>query len=86
VPSLRPILLLVVTLQIIASFNLVGQPQFMTGGGPGDDTRPVLMYIYETGFLGRQELGQAAAMALLVAAIMIVVSVVNFKFFSSERS
>ncbi len=88
VPSLRPILLLVVTLQVIASFNLVGQPQIMTGGGPGNETRPVLLYVYETGFTagGLFQLGQAAAMALVVAVIMLVVSVINFRVFSSERA
>jgi multiple sugar transport system permease protein len=89
-PSLRPVLLLVVTLQIIASFQLVGQPQLMTGGGPpsalGGETTPVLMHIYNVGFQGRRELSVAAAMALVVAAIMVVVSVINFRLFSSERS
>ncbi|HEX5829271.1 MAG TPA: sugar ABC transporter permease [Candidatus Limnocylindrales bacterium] len=89
-PSLRPILLLVVTLQIIASFQLVGQPQLMTGGGPpsalGGETTPVLLHVYNIGFQGRRELSIAAAMALVVAAMMVVVSVVNFRLFSSERS
>ena len=89
-PSLRPILLLVVTLQIIASFQLVGQPQLMTGGGPpsalGGETAPALLHIYNTGFQGRRELSLAAAMALIVAAMMVVVSIVNFRLFSSERS
>ncbi|PZR64718.1 MAG: sugar ABC transporter permease [Chloroflexi bacterium] len=87
VPSLRPILLLVVTLQVIASFNLVGQPQLMTGGGPPvNETTPVLLYIYNTGWTGRYELGEAAAMAMVVALIMVVVSVINFRFFASERA
>ncbi len=89
-PSLRPILLLVVTLQIIASFQLVGQPQLMTGGGPpstgGGETAPVLLHVYNVGFQGRREISQAAAMSLVVAAFMVVVSVVNFRLFSSERS
>ena len=89
-PSLRPILLLVITLQVIASFQLVGQPQLMTGGGPpselGGETAPVLLHVFSTGFGGRRELSLAAAMALIVAAIMIVVSIINFRLFSSERS
>jgi len=86
VPSLRPILLLVVTLQVIASFNLIGQPQIMTGGGPGNETRSVLQYVYETGFTtgGQFQLGQAAAMALIVAVIMLVISLFNFRFFRAE--
>jgi multiple sugar transport system permease protein len=88
VPSLRPILLLVITLQVIASFNLVGQPQIMTGGGPGNETRSVLQYVYETGFTagGQYQLGQAAAMALIVAVIMLVISIINFRVFRSDAA
>ncbi|MFN2483566.1 MAG: carbohydrate ABC transporter permease [Candidatus Limnocylindria bacterium] len=89
VPSLRPILLLVVTLQIIASFNLVGQPQIITGGSPPTaETTPVLLHIYNVGFTPgeRYQMGPAAAMALIVAMIMLVISVINFRFFSSERA
>lgn len=87
-PSLRPVLLLVITVQVIASFNLVGQPQIMTGGGPGNETRLVLQYVYETGFTagGQYQLGQAAAMALIVALIMVAISVINFRVFRSDRT
>ncbi len=89
-PSLRPILLLVITLQVIASFQLVGQPQLMTGGGPpseaGGETTPVLLHVFNVGFSGRRELSLGAAMALVVAAIMVVISIINFRLFSSERS
>lgn len=87
VPVLRPVLLLVTTLQIIASFNIVGQPQIMTGGGPGNETRSVLQYVYETGFTtgGQFQLGQAAAMALIVALLMLVVSVINFRVFRADE-
>jgi multiple sugar transport system permease protein len=87
VPSLRPILLLVVTLQIIASFNLVGQPQIITNGGPPTaQTTPVLLHLYNVGFRSPFDVGLAAAMAVVVAVVMVVVSVINFRFFSSERA
>jgi multiple sugar transport system permease protein len=87
VPSLRPILLLVVTLQIIASFNLVGQPQIITNGGPPTaQTTPVLLHLYNVGFRSPFDVGLAAAMAVVVAVVMVAVSVVNFRFFSSERA
>jgi multiple sugar transport system permease protein len=88
IPSLRPILLLVITLQVIASFNLVGQPQIMTSGGPPTaQTTPVLLHIYNVGFTAgeRYQMSPAAAMSFVVAAIMVVVSVINFRVFSSER-
>lgn len=87
IPSLRPILLLVITLQIIASFNLVGQPQIITAGGPATaQTTPVLLHLYNTGFRSPFDIGLAAAMAVIVAIVMIVVSIINFRFFSSERA
>ncbi|MCA1588764.1 MAG: sugar ABC transporter permease, partial [Chloroflexi bacterium] len=89
IPALRPILLLVITLQVVASFNLVGQPQIITNGGPPTaETTPVLLHIYNVGFTAaeRYQLGPAAAMAFVVAAIMVVVSIINFRFFSSERA
>ncbi|HVM24841.1 MAG TPA: sugar ABC transporter permease [Candidatus Limnocylindrales bacterium] len=89
VPSLRPILLLVITLQVIASFNLVGQPQIITNGGPPTaQTTPVLLHIYNVGFaqIGRFELSVAAAMSFLVALIMVAVSVINFRIFRSDES
>jgi multiple sugar transport system permease protein len=88
VPMLRPILLLVITLQVIASFNLVGQPQIMTNGGPPTaQTTPVLLHIYNVGFTAgeRYQMSPAAAMSFIVAAIIVVVSVINFRLFSSER-
>jgi multiple sugar transport system permease protein len=88
VPSLRPVLLLVITLQIIASFNMVGQAQIMTGGGPGNETRTGLLYMYETGFTngGQFQLGQAAAMGLIVAGMMVIVSIINFRVFRSDEA
>ncbi|MDQ4036435.1 MAG: sugar ABC transporter permease [Chloroflexota bacterium] len=87
VPSLKPILLLVVTLQVIASFNLVGQPQIITNGGPPTaQTTPVLLHLYNVGFRSPFDIGLAAAMAVVVAVVMVIVSVINFRFFSSERA
>lgn len=89
IPSLRPILLLVITLQVIASFNLVGQPQIITNGGPPTaQTTPVLLHIYNVGFsgIGRFELGVAAAMSFLVALIMVAVSIINFRIFRSDEA
>lgn len=50
VPSLRGVIILVVLLQMVASFKLFGQPWLLTGGGPGTSTRPMVQYIYQTAF------------------------------------
>ncbi len=87
-PMLRPVMLFIVTTSIIASFNLFGQPFFMTNGGPprpggGGSTQPVMFEIYNMGFV-RHFVGTAAAMSLIVAAIMIIISYANFKIFQSR--
>lgn len=87
-PMLRPIMLFIVTISIIASFNLFGQPFFMTAGGPalasgGGSTEPVMLEIYNEGFI-RHFVGSAAAMSFVVAIIMIAVSYTNFKLFRSR--
>jgi multiple sugar transport system permease protein len=83
-PMLRPVLIFIVIITIIASFNLFGQPFFMTGGGPaqpegGGATEPVMLRIYNEGFV-RPFQGSAAAMSVVVATIMIIISYLNFRF------
>lgn len=79
-PALRPVILLATTLQTIASFNMVGQSQLMTGGGPApSSTTTVLMFIYQTGFSGQFAASPAAAMSIVVAVVILAVSVLNFK-------
>ncbi len=84
-PMLRPVLLFVVTITIIASFNLFGQPFIMTNGGPPQAngtqaTTPVMYRIYIQGFT-RPLQGSAAAMSFVVAMVMVIVSFLNFKIF-----
>src|SRR5215212_7863466 len=73
-PLLRPVLVFIVTTSIIASFNLFGQPFFMTAGGQGiafdgGPLEPIMLRIYREGF-ARNYQGSAAAMSFVVAALM----------------
>ena len=88
-PLLRPVLLFVVTITIIASFNLFGQPYLITHGGPAEPgsyganmgaTSSIMMEIYHQGFDSHYE-GSAAAMSFIVALIMIAVTYANFRVF-----
>jgi multiple sugar transport system permease protein len=88
-PLLRPVLLFIVTISIIASFNLFGQPYIMTGGNPqtsggGGATEPVMVRIYDEGFR-RSRQGSAAAMSFVVASIMIAVSYANYRLFRQRE-
>ncbi len=77
-PMLQPVLVFIITLTIIASFNLLAQPMMMTRGDPrvpggGGATQPVMLTIFNEGFV-RPFQGSAAAMSFMVAAIMIIFS------------
>lgn len=68
-PSIRHTLLLVVVLQIIGQFQIFGQAQLMTQGGPANRTRTLVQYIYDTGFRDWQ-VGYASAMAMALFLLM----------------
>ncbi len=87
-PMLRPVLIFIIVITIIASFNLLGQPFFMTNGGPaqpqgGGATEPVMLRIYNEGFV-RSFVGSASAMSVVVATMILLFSFTNFKLFRSR--
>jgi len=76
-PLLRPTILFVLVTQIIAQFQVFGQPLFITQGGPGDSSRTILMYLYETVWRHFQY-GYGAAIAITLAIIMAIITAINF--------
>ena len=76
-PNLKRTITLVVVLQIIAHFQIFGQPHLMTNGGPNDRTQTLVRHIYQTGFRD-SELGEAAAMAMFLFLIMGAFSILQF--------
>jgi len=83
IPGLERTILLVIILQIIASFQIFGQVFIMTRGGPGGTTRVLIQYIYESGFRDFQ-LGYAAALSLFLFVVMLLVSYFQFRFTPQE--
>jgi multiple sugar transport system permease protein len=79
-PGLRPILLFVIVVTILASANVFGQAYLITQGAPGDDTRVAIMYIAEEG-LQNFKMGSAAAMSYVLALCLAVISLANFPLF-----
>jgi len=82
-PSIRRTIVLVVVVEIILQFQLFGQPQLMTGGGPNNSTRPVVMFIYETGWK-QWQLGYAAAASQVLFGMIAIVAMAQY-WFSSRR-
>jgi multiple sugar transport system permease protein len=74
-PSIRRTALVVVVIEVILQFQLFGQAQIMTLGGPNNASLPIVLFAYQVGFQ-RWDIGYAAAASeilfcmILAAAMM----------------
>lgn len=73
-PLLLPVSLTAVVLRIIFEFKLIDIIYVVTGGGPGDASQTLSLYVYKQGYLSG-DIGYATAMAevFLIFVIAIVV-------------
>lgn len=70
-PSIKRSVILVAVIEIVLQFQLFGQAQIMTQGGPNNSSRPIVLFIYESGFRDWR-LGYAAAAAQILFFLMLV--------------
>jgi multiple sugar transport system permease protein len=84
-PGLRPVVVFIVTITVLASANMFGQAVLITQGGPGDSTTTALMVITDTGF-SQFRMGQATAMSYLLALALAIISVINFVLLRERKS
>ncbi|MEE6295429.1 carbohydrate ABC transporter permease [Georgenia wangjunii] len=76
-PGLRPVLLFVTSVTIIASVNMFGQSYLMTQGGPGQETRTAIYQIAEVGLTSFNS-GLASAMSMIFTVFLAIVSIAVF--------
>ena len=81
-PLLRPTTLFVVVLTIIGGYQVFVEPFiiYLGGAGPGDGGLTMALLIYRTAFTSFN-FGTAAAMGVILAAIIFVFSLIQFRFF-----
>ncbi|MGX7078288.1 carbohydrate ABC transporter permease [Globicatella sanguinis] len=80
-PSIRGQILYTVVMTTIAQFNIYGQPLMLTGGGPSNTTRVLLMYIQQNAFGSGQSIaGIASSMAIVLGLCIMLVSILQFFF------
>jgi multiple sugar transport system permease protein len=83
-PGLRRPLVFVIILIIISSFQVFGQVDVMTGGGPAGSTRTLMYYMFQRAFTSFQ-LGYGSAIAFTLFVFLFVVSFVQLKLGSVEE-
>lgn len=78
-PSIKNQLLFTTVMTTIAQFNIYGQPLMLTGGGPNNSTRVLMMYIQENAFGSSTSVaGMSSAMAVLLGLAIMIVSIFQF--------
>ncbi len=79
-PLLAPTMLVVIVLSTIRAVQIFDVVFAFTGGGPGSATLYVVHYIYNNGFASPfREYGLAAATSLVMAAVLIVLTVIQIR-------
>jgi ABC-type sugar transport system permease subunit len=84
IPLLRPIILFSVTLSTIGSFGLFNEVMALTGGGPQRATLTPLIHIYNIAF-SDFKFGRASAQAYVYFAIILVLTLVQFRYVGREQ-
>jgi len=74
-PLLRPTLLVAIVLRTIDAIGTFDQIYVLTKGGPGDATRVISIYAYNTAFLFTQY-GYAAAMLVSLMVMVLLLMIV----------
>lgn len=74
-PQLRGIILIMMLLQLIGTFQLFTEPYLFTGGGPNNATQTIMLKIYNYAFVNG-DYGAATALSVLLAIFLCLLSIV----------
>ncbi|MBR9987625.1 MAG: sugar ABC transporter permease, partial [Desulfosarcina sp.] len=85
-PGIKPVLIFVVVLSTIGSFQLFELAFLLLGNGSGPDQAglTIVMYLYQNGFLGG-DLGYAAAIGWTLAGMVMILSIVQLRITGAGR-
>ena len=82
-PLVKPTTLYIIIITTINSFQTFAIVQLLTGGGPFYSTSTIVFQLYKTAFeFG--EFGLATAMGVILAVIVVIISVFQYKYLSTD--
>ena len=84
-PLLRPVLVLVLVITVTGSFQVFDTVAVTTGGGPGNSSRVLQVYIVERAF-ERSDFGYAAALSVVLFILLAVIAWAMNKFLRGGES
>lgn len=83
IPYLSPTLFFVLVINIINAFQTFGPINIMTLGGPGESTNVLVFSIYRDAFFNNR-FGTASAESIILFIIMLIVTLIQFKYEKSK--
>ncbi|AFY78121.1 permease component of ABC-type sugar transporter [Pleurocapsa sp. PCC 7327] len=85
-PLLKPVTFFVIVMGIIGTFQLFDQSYIFSNGsgGPNNSTLTVVLLIYQYAFKSL-DMGYAAALALMLAGVILIVTLIQRRFFQNEK-
>ena len=84
-PLLRPVLVLVLVVTVIGSFQVFDTVAVTTAGGPVNATRVIQFYIVQKAFT-ESDFGYASAIAVILFLILALVAFIQMKFLKGSES
>jgi multiple sugar transport system permease protein len=86
VPLIRPTLALCTILCVTGSLLAFDQFYILTKGGPDNSTLTIVQLIYNAAFAGRDDLGLAAALSIIVLGALLVLNIGQFRWLRGKEN
>lgn len=83
-PNLYPVLLIAIMLRFMDNFRFIDSVLVLTGGGPGNSTKILPVYLFEVSFKFFK-LGRGAAIALTLLVVTIILGMILVKVFDRQQ-
>jgi multiple sugar transport system permease protein len=77
-PMLTPTIFFVSVITLIGAIQIFDEPYLITGGGPGDASRTISLYIYELAFQNHT-MGYASTVSLSLFIIILAITILQFR-------
>lgn len=82
-PLIMPTTLYIVVVTTINSFQIFALIQLLTAGGPNYGTSTLMYLVYETA-ITQGRFGMASAMGIILAIMIGIISLIQFRYFSTD--
>jgi multiple sugar transport system permease protein len=83
-PNLYPVLLIAIMLRFMDNFRFIDSVLVLTGGGPGNATKILPVYLFEVSFKFFK-LGRGAAIALILLIVTIILGMLLVRVFDRQQ-